>query len=387
METFFRKHSNVMTLTMLLVVQMLGLAVQVKRETDTGAPSNLLHVWAIRLIAPIEKGFVHTEASVHDVLRHYIFLRGVRRENEDLKRQLDAIRVNNVRLQEDALQARRIQTILGFKEQFIHKTIAAQVIGTSGSDKSCIIYIDRGSDDGVKPNMAVVTPDGIIGKVLHVQATTSQVLEINDQTSGVGALLVKSRLQGVVKGTPAGDVVLNNIMADEKVEVGEVVTTSGGDQIFPKGLTIGTVTAANPGRDIFLNIRIKPAANLNRLEEVLVVTEILTQEPDTRDLGPIRAADILAARLPSVPQPTTPPADGTAVAPGTATSGTTVPTKSTNQNTSTPPNTTTQPSPKNPSLPSASSAVKDSFEKKKSTPKKSPPESAPANPTPQDHRP
>jgi rod shape-determining protein MreC len=300
-------------------VQVLGLAVQVKGTSENGTTTNLLHVWAIRLITPLEKAFVYSGNGTRTFYRDYFALRSVRRENDSLKKQIEAMRIQNVRLQEDANQARRIQSLLGFKEQFIHKTVAAQVIGTSGTDLSHVIYIDRGSDDGIKPDMAVVTPDGVVGKVLRVQPSTSQVLEIRDQTSGVGALLVNLRLQGIVKGTPGGDIVLNNIMQNEKVEVGETVVTSGGDRIFPKGLPIGTVSSTFPGRDVFLNVRLKPAANLDRLEEVLVITEVKAQEPDTKDLGPIRAADILAARLPSVPQQQTPP-PGT---PGAAQQGTT----------------------------------------------------------------
>lgn len=305
MDTFFRKHSNVLTLTGLIVVQLLGLAIQVKRTTEEGLQSNMLHMWAVKMIAPIEKGFVHSQERIGGLWHDYIYLRGLRSENTDLKQQLDQIRVQNARLQEDALQARRIQALLGFKEQFIHKTVAAQVIGTSGSELSRVIYIDRGSQDGVKPDMAVITPEGIVGKVLRVQSTTSQVLEITDQTSGVGGLLVKSRLQGIAKGTPGGEVVFNNIMSDEKVAVGDPVTTSGGDRIFPKGLPVGTISGVFPGHDVFLNIRLKPAANLNQLEEVLVITEVTEQAPDTKDLGPIRASDILAARLPTVPQTAT----------------------------------------------------------------------------------
>jgi rod shape-determining protein MreC len=307
MESFLRRHSNVLTLTMLLVVQVLGLAVQVKGPSENGNSSNLLHLWAIRLITPLEKGFVYSGNATRNVYRDYFALRSVRKENDALKKQIEEMRLQNVRLQEDAMQARRIQALLGFKEQFIHSTVAAQVIGTSGSDLSRVIYIDRGADDGIKPDMAVITSDGVVGKILHVQSSTSQVLEISDQTSGVGALLVNLRLQGIVKGTAGGDIVLNNIMQNEKVEVGDLITTSGGDRIFPKGLPIGTVSSTFPGRDVFLNIRLKPAAKLDKLEEVLVVTEIKSQEPDTKDLGPIRAADILAARLPSVPQQTTPP--------------------------------------------------------------------------------
>src|SRR5277367_3058932 len=150
--------------------------------------------------------------------------------------------------------------------------------------------------------MAVITAEGVVGKVLRAFNTTSQVLLINDQTSGVGALLEKSRLQGVVRGTPLGEVVLEKVMSDETVQPGDRVLTSGGDQIFPKGLPVGTVTKVSPGPALFLNIRVRPIADLSRLEEVLVITQQEEKEPALADgVQPMRAADILAQRLPSVP--------------------------------------------------------------------------------------
>ena len=190
--------------------------------------------------------------------RDYFYLRGVSRENAELREQIERMRLEQVRMEQDAAQARRIQALLQFKEQYISKTVAAQVIGSSGSETSHIIYIDRGSNQGIEPNMAVITPDGIVGKVLHVYPSTSQVLEITDQTSGVGATLVKSRLQGIVKGQPDGNPNLAYIMADETVEPGEDVITSGGDRIFPKGLPIGKVASVSPGKDLFLNVRVGP---------------------------------------------------------------------------------------------------------------------------------
>jgi rod shape-determining protein MreC len=128
------------------------------------------------------------------------------------------------------------------------------------------------------------------------------VLMINDQTSGVGAMLEKSRLQGVLRGTPNGEVILERVMSDEQVTPGETVLSSGGDQIFPKGLPVGTVSKVSPGREMFLNIQIKPSADLNRLEEVLVVTQKQERDAVADALTPrVRAADILAQRLPSVP--------------------------------------------------------------------------------------
>ncbi len=129
----------------------------------------------------------------------------------------------------------------------------------------------------------------------------AQVLLISDQSSGVGAILEKSRLQGVLRGTANGEVVLERVMSDEQVQPGETVLTSGGDQIFPKGLPVGTVTKVGNGKDLFLNIKIKPAANLSRLEEVLVLTEKQEREAVADEHVRVRAADILAQRLPSVP--------------------------------------------------------------------------------------
>jgi rod shape-determining protein MreC len=148
--------------------------------------------------------------------------------------------------------------------------------------------------------------------VLAVYGETSQILTINDPTSGVGATLVNSRLQGIVKGTPTGEVQLNYIMGDEAVQPGEALVTSGGDRVFPKGLPIGKVATVNMGRNLFLNITLKPAADLDRLEEVLVITQQKPRSPDVAGLGPIRASDILAQHLPGVPQ-TPPPAAPNAV--------------------------------------------------------------------------
>jgi rod shape-determining protein MreC len=194
-----------------------------------------------------------------------------------------------------------LQALLAFKEQFISQTLAAQVIGSSGSAQSRSIYIDKGTRDGIKTDMAVITADGVVGKVLRVFHSTSLVLLIDDQSSGVGALLEKSRLQGVVRGTPAGEVLLEKVTSDQQVQAGEAVLTSGGDRIFPKGLAVGTVTKISQGSDLFLNIGVRPAANLNKLEEVLVVTKLEEKDVLPTQTGPVRAADILAQRLPSVP--------------------------------------------------------------------------------------
>jgi rod shape-determining protein MreC len=313
------RYRNLIVLVGVLFAQILGLAIQVnvKRTTDS-EPTRLIRVWAVGMVTPFEKILVWTQTSTSNLWHSYFYLRGVRAENRDLKAQIERMSLEQVRMSQDADQARRLQALLSFKEQFISQTMAAQVIGSSGSEQSRSVFIDKGDKNGIKTDMAVITADGVVGKVLRVYRSTAEVLLINDQTSGVGAILDKTRLQGILRGTPAGEVVLEKVMSDETVPPGEQVLTSGGDGIFPKGLLVGTVTKILPGSELFLNIHVRPAADLSKLEEVLVVTKIDERQAEPDQTGAARAVDILAERLPGVPSKPETPESG--AAPGTGAS-------------------------------------------------------------------
>ena len=135
--------------------------------------------------------------------------------------------------------------------------------------------IDRGERDGVRRNMAVITPDGAVGKIIEVYRDNAQVLLLTDKDGGAGAMLLKTRAQGPVKGNGDPTLSMNYVASDEKVEVGDKVVTSGMDKIFPRDVPVGNVTEVKTGTT-FKQIQVKPAANLERLEEVIV---LLTQEP------------------------------------------------------------------------------------------------------------
>lgn len=298
------RYRNVSFLAAAIFLQILGLAVQVKSPGENH-PARLIRVWAVSTITPFEKGLVRVQIGASDIWHNYFYLRGVRQENRELRDQIEQLQIEQVRMKQDADQAHRLQALLGFKEQFIAKTLAAQVIGSSGSEQSRTVTIDRGSRDGILPDMAVISATGVVGKVISVFKSTAQVLLINDQQSGVGTILEQSRLQGVLKGKSSGELVIDKIMADEEVKMGDRVLTSGGDQIFPKGLIIGTVDRIEKGPE-FLQVMVRPSASLNRLEEVLVIVKKEEREPPSTATK-IRASDILAERLPSVPdKPATP---------------------------------------------------------------------------------
>ncbi len=234
----------------------------------------LIRLWADALVSPPERFFHGSKTGTLNLWDNYIDLRHARQQNQDLQKTIDRLRLEQAALLEDARQGQRLQAMLGFQQKYIYKTVAAQVIGSSGSDQSRVFYIDKGSDDGLERDMAVITADGIVGKVREVFPHTAQVLAINDQTSGAGVILETTRIRGILRGNAAGQPQIVGILADQRIQPGEKVLTAGGDQIFPRGLPVGVVekVVPDPDRDSFINVIVKPAAHLDRLDEVLVIT-------------------------------------------------------------------------------------------------------------------
>src|SRR5258706_16192163 len=162
MESILGRYRNLTILVGVLFLQVLGLAVQGKRGADA-EHTRLIRIWAVGGITPFERGLVWAQNGSGNLWHNYFFLRGVRAENRQLKEQIEQMRLGQVRLSEDATQAHRLQSLLAFKEQFIAKTVPAQVIGSSGSDLSRSIYIDKGDNAGLKPDMAVIKAGGGCG--------------------------------------------------------------------------------------------------------------------------------------------------------------------------------------------------------------------------------
>jgi rod shape-determining protein MreC len=315
------RYKNILFLVAVLVAQIIGLAVQVRRPNPNGgdAPAvRLIRYWAISLVSPPEKVLHGSGSGLRGMWSNYLDLRHVRQQNQELTEQVRRLQLEQASLLEDARQGQRLQALLAFKEHYIYSTVPAQVIGTAGTDQSRILYIDKGAKDGLKPDMAVITPDGIVGKLKDVFAHTAQVLMISDQTSGAGVLLETTRLRGVLRGNALGQPQIINLLPDERVKPGERVITSGGDQIYPRGLPVGVVDQVIPdtSNPPYIDILLKPAANLGHLEELLVITQSSDQMPAKakQDLaqsaaeGAIaasqqRASDILAERLPGLDNP------------------------------------------------------------------------------------
>jgi rod shape-determining protein MreC len=263
------RHSSLTLLAGVVVAQVLLLAIQIKRERQV----RLIRVWAVELFSPLQRVGAWTIQGAQHGWGGYIGLRSAQKENEAMRAELERLKVRNAELEGRALEADRLAALLNFRTAHSEAPmLAARVIGGSPDSGSLVINIDRGSRDGIRRDMGVITPDGVVGKILAVYPDISQVLLLGDKESGVGALLADTRTQGPVKGTGEPLLTLDYISSDEKVTVGETVLTSGQDRIFPKDLPVGTVVdfSTDP-KSPFMKIRVRPAAHLDRLEEVLVL--------------------------------------------------------------------------------------------------------------------
>ena len=333
MESFFVRYRNLVVLLAILMAQIAGLAVQVRRTSngsntlDADDPSSvrLIRLWANAIIAPPERMIHWTKLSIVGTWTNYIDLTHVRRQNQDLEKEIGRLRLEQAALLEDARQGQRLQALLGFQQKYIYSTVAAQAYGSSGSDRSHVFYIDKGAHDGLKPDMAVITADGIVGKVRDVFPHTAQVLAVNDSTSGAGVILETTRIRGILKGDASGRLEVVGVATDQRIKPGENVLTAGGDMIFPRGLPVGVVekVVRDPDRDGLVDILLKPAAHLNRLDEVLVITSTEPRFPPDQQqdiavsntletaVSPairdqVKASEIMAEKLPGLIDPNLP---------------------------------------------------------------------------------
>src|SRR5262249_42043680 len=264
------RHRSLVLLAGVLLLQVVLLAVQIKRDSQ----GRLLRVWTVGAVSPFQRAGAKGIGNLRGTWSHYFALQNAERDNEQLRRENDELKLKLNQLQSKAAEADRLAALLNFRQlQHNVPMMTARVIGTSADTASQTLYLDRGERDGIRRNMGVITPDGVVGKIVEAYRDTSQVLLLTDKESGVGAMLADSRIQSPVGGTGEPLLSMKYIPTDDTVNVGERVVTSGMDRIFPRDLPVGTIAEIKTGRP-FQTVRVKPAANLQRLEEVIVLLSL-----------------------------------------------------------------------------------------------------------------
>jgi rod shape-determining protein MreC len=275
METLFTRYRNLTVLLIVVVAQLLFLAYQVKANKD----DRLIRIWAVSAVTPMAGGVEALRHNTIGFLQDYFILLDVRDQNRKLKADNDRLRMDNIYYRNQLSTAEHAQALTAFQAQTKSKTIAARVVGNSTVATAKAVFVDRGSTSGIQRGMAVVTPEGIVGKVIAVYPLVSQVLLVTDPTFKVGIESQKNHVHGILN-CGSGHCVVEQVQDEDKLDVGEWFYTSGEDRVFPRGFPVGTVISSQPGgtgqgmRDVKLSLSAQPGG----AEAVLVVLDGIHQE-------------------------------------------------------------------------------------------------------------
>jgi rod shape-determining protein MreC len=228
------------------------------------------------ILSPIQGIVSSATDKIRGVWDHYVFLRDMKEENEDLRELVGGIstKYDNLKTRyiETEKKNRRLEEMLGFSEKAPYTLMPARVVGRDPSILSSTIVIDKGSKDGVMLNMPVISPNGIVGQVLTVSRESSRVMLINDKNSRIDVLIQEDREIGILEGSTDGTVRLSYISSKVPVRVGDWVVTAGVGNSFPKGLPVGEVIEVEkPISELFQVIVVSPKTDLGNLEEVLLI--------------------------------------------------------------------------------------------------------------------
>jgi rod shape-determining protein MreC len=261
------------------------LLISAQVNSKSGVP--VLESVTFGVFSEIQRVVTSATDGVRRVWNGYIGLRSVRAENEALKRQLADAQIALQQHRAAAGRARELQELLDLRDRSNLRTIAAEVIGAAANADFRTVTIDKGTASGIKSDMAVIAPAGVIGRIVVPSARSAKVQLLIDRNAAAGVMIERSRAQGIVLGAGDGRLQLEYMSEAFDVVVGDDIVTSGIDGIYPKGLAVGKVDALEKSGGSYKRITVKPAADFARLEDVLVV---LTPAP-LRENGGAGAAD------------------------------------------------------------------------------------------------
>jgi rod shape-determining protein MreC len=261
------RHRSGYLFLAVLIAQVVVISAQV--STRTGTP--VLEAVALGIFSEVQRVGSGAVRGARGAWTGYIDLRGARAANEELTRQL---RDTQIALQQEralAQRTRSLQALLELRERVALATTAAEVIAAAATPDFRTLTIDKGTTDGLRPDVAVIAPAGVVGRVVVPSARAAKVQLLIDRNAAAGALIERTRAQGVVLGTGDDRLELDYLSGMVDVIAGDTVVTSGIDGIYPKGFVIGSVESSQPGPGLHRVITVRPAVDFSSLEEVLVV--------------------------------------------------------------------------------------------------------------------
>src|ERR1700683_1620826 len=280
MDFFLSRYRHLTALLIVIAAQLLLIAYQVRTNRDIP----LIRVWAVTAVTPVEQGLEFVRRYTWGFVEDYVVLLRVRSQNEKLRTENGQLKIENNYLKAELSTADRARALSVFEARSPSKTVAARVIGNGTGANSRVVFVDRGSTSGVESGMAVVTPDGIVGKGVGSYPPASLVMLIPAPTFAAGVLSQKNRVHGTLKGQGHAETLVDYVQNEERVDVGEWFYTSGDDRIFPKGFPVGQVAAVQNGKT-FKEIYLTPSGMQGGAEEVLIVLQGVHQEVPAGELA------------------------------------------------------------------------------------------------------
>jgi rod shape-determining protein MreC len=255
----------------LFLVVMLGHVILISAQISarTGVP--ILEAVTFGAFAEVQRAVAAGTSGVRRVWSGYVGLRHLKAENDDLKRQLAGAQVDLQRQRALADRSRGLEQLLGLRDQSKVTTTAAEIIAAGATPDFRTVTIDKGSRDGLRADMAIIAPAGVVGRVTVASARAAKVQLLIDRNAAAGAIVERSRAQGVVIGVGDERLRMDYVSEAADITVGDVVMTSGIDGIYPKGFAIGRVESVDRNGPAYRRIVVKPAVDFRALEEVLVV--------------------------------------------------------------------------------------------------------------------
>jgi rod shape-determining protein MreC len=235
-----------------------------------GKPSLAL-LWTLR---PFQNSAADFASDSQGFFHDYLDLVNVRQQNDQLKREVAELEAEHTRMVELQVENRHLADLLELREALGMSAVAARVIGVDPSGISDTLIISDGSDSGLRREDAVISTDGVVGKLIAVGPDSSRVLLIDDHNSGLDAFDQRSRARGIVSGELDAGMTMKYVDRTEDVRPGDAIVTSGMDGNFPGGLLIGTISqVSQEGPGLFLNVAVRPAVDFRELEQVLILTQ------------------------------------------------------------------------------------------------------------------
>ena len=268
MRDFFMRHREGLLLVVLVISSILIISRQVQDPTGM----SYFRRTVITIAAPFQTGFTTVISSVRNVWNNYLFLFGTRAENEKLREETNQLRSELQKLREELYRAGRLEEFSAYRFETGLSGMAARVIGESPDPWTRTITINRGTEEGLRRNLPVVTPDGLVGSVVETSDHSSIVRLIVDRTSRVPVLVSRSRARAILEGESSGTCQLKYLDRTEDVQKGDIVITSGLAGVYPRGIEVGTITQVlTRSYGLYQYAKVLPKAPINRLEDVLVI--------------------------------------------------------------------------------------------------------------------